>query len=894
MLYRKPLAVAVATALGVSSFGSGLGSVAYAQEAEDDTIEEIVTTGSRIKRSTNTQSQEIITFNIEDMELSGDISVSDALRSSTMNSLGSFRESSGNSAQSNATFNLRGVGSSRTLILLNGRRTVGSPSLGGGGTVNLNMIPFSAVDRVEVIADGASAIYGSDAVAGVVNVILKKNYDGVKFTARYGDRDNDGGSESSFSILTGASSDRGSITFGVEYDSRDPIFDSDRDYTAARWSDLDGNGEIMGYGETVGVSVYGYTLINPNYEPSALANPGYDPDGPDDDILNPPTLPNPDYLPFDANNEDTWQVSPGVNCGDITGFTAVMNADAAFGAVDIGYYCGYAYALVSANRAGIERINTWVSSEYDLTDDITLHADAILSQVESFGRYAPPAAPGPTIPGDPRNNVGATFGYFRWTDIGFRDNVVNDTLTDINIGASGDISDSVSWDLNYTYSKYVSASVGQYYLSYAGLEYNLNYNITDFDTWVANIKTTTLNDDRQKMEKIFAGMQFDMFEMSGGTVTAYAAAEAYTINYAALVDAQSEAGLVGGSAGNSAIGDRDIKSIALEAIFPVTDTLELDAAVRFDDYSDFGSATSPRVGAIWSTPLEGLVLKASYGQGFRAPNLSDMYGATSFSAEFATDFWGCQMAGIALDQCLPTQYSTFIGSNPDLDAEDSETFSIGIEYDFLDNWHMSVNYFDLTLSNSINYTSAQDQLSVDFQTQGGNPNVVRGVLGVSSIAAGYQNGTTDVNRQVVDMTLSTSYDTSMGVFGGSFSASYYLNYDAEVSYGTGDLYDATGSLGFPEWRTNMIVSWELSEWFSTLNVDYIGENQSVISGVKWDSWTVANLAFGYTMDTYGTVTIGANNILNEDPVLDRLGFPVDEYTYNNLGRIFYVRYSVEF
>ena len=181
MLKRKPVAVAVAAALGVSSFGGISGNVAYAQEtdADDRAIEEIITTGSRIKRSTNTQSQEIITFSIEDMELSGDISISDALRTSTMNSLGSFRESSGNSAQSNATFDLRGVGASRTLILINGRRVVGSPSLGGGGTVNLNMMPFSAVDRVEVIADGASAIYGSDAVAGVVNVILKKNYDGM-------------------------------------------------------------------------------------------------------------------------------------------------------------------------------------------------------------------------------------------------------------------------------------------------------------------------------------------------------------------------------------------------------------------------------------------------------------------------------------------------------------------------------------------------------------------------------------------------------------------------------------------------------------------------------------------------------------------------------------------
>jgi iron complex outermembrane receptor protein len=871
MFNRKPLAVAVTAALGVSSFGV-LGSAAYAQDnvgvSDDGSIEEIVTTGSRIKRSTNTESQEIITFTIEDMEMSGDISISDALRTSTMNSLGSFRESSGSSAQSNATFDLRGVGASRTLILVNGRRVVGSPSLGGGGTVNLNMLPFSAVDRVEVIADGASAIYGSDAVAGVVNVILKKNYDGMKVSARYGDRYEDDGVEQSFSFLTGASSERGSVTFGLEWDTRDAIFDADRDYTKASYSDLNGDGEIEGYAETVGVSVYGYTLINPTYDST---------------------------LPFDPNNQATWQVSPGANCQDgVNGYAGVMNADSAFGATDIGYYCGYAFALVSANRASMERINTWVSSEYELTDSITLHADAILAQNESFGRYAPPAAPGPTIPGDPRNDVGATFGYFRWTDIGTRDNIVNDTLTDINVGAEGELTDSISWDINYTYSNYVSSSVGQYYLNYGGLAYNIYYGISDFDTFVSNIKHTTLNDDRQKLEKVTGGMQFDMFEMSGGTVTAYVGAEYYTVDYAALVDAQSEAGLVGGSAGNSAIGARDVTAIFAEAIFPVTDWMEIDAAVRYDDYSDFGDAVSPRLGITARVPgIEGLTLKTSYGEGFRAPDLSDMYGATSFSAEFARDYWGCQVSGT--DPCPRIQFSTYIGSNPNLDAEKSETFSFGVDYEFLDAWRVSVSYFDLTLSDSINYTSAQDQLDVDFQTMGNNPNVVRGVLGVESIAAGFQNGTTDQNRQVLDYAVSANYDTRWGNFMGSVNASQYLNYDAELSYGTGDLYDAVGTLGFPEWRTNVMLRWELGDVFTSMNYDFIGENQSQISGVKWESWDVINLALGYSFGDKGTVTLGANNLLNDDPILNATtGDPVDEYQYDQTGRVVYVRYAIEF
>ncbi len=872
MIKRKPLAVAVAAAVGASSFA--LSAPVLAQDsASDEPIEEIVTTGSRIKRSTNTQSQEIITFTIEDMELSGDVSVAEALRTSTMNSIGSFRESSGSSAQSNATLDLRGVGSSRTLILINGRRVVGSPSLGGGGAVNLNTIPFSAVDRVEVIADGASAIYGSDAVAGVVNVILKKNYDGLRFAARYGDRDNDDGTEKGFSMMTGASNDRGSVTLGMEYDSRDAIFDADRDYTAASFSDLNGDGYIEGYAETVGVSFYGYSLWGPS---GTL----YD-----------------DTLPYSETDPASWLVHPGDNCQVGDGFAGPMKADQVFGP-DTGFYCGYAFALVSANRASMERVNTWVSGEYELTDDITVTLDGIFSQNESFGRYAPPAASGPTIPGDPRNaSSQATTGYFRWTDIGTRDNTVNDTFTDINVGATGEFTDTVSWDLGYTYSNYTSSSVGSYYLNYAGLSYNVTYGITDPDQFVANIKHTTLNDDRNKLEKVFGGIQFDTFELPAGTVTTYLAAEYYTVNYAALVDAQSEAGLVGGSAGNSATGYRDVTAFAVESIIPVTDYIEIDTAMRYDDYSDFGNATSPRIGVTMEVPgVDGLVLKASYGQGFRAPNLSDLYGATSFSAEEATDFYGCELAGTPLDECNERQFSTYIGSNPNLDAEDSETYSFGVEYSFLDTWKASVSYFNLTLESSIEYTSAQDQLDVDYQTSGGNPQVTRDPSGfVTRIDAGFQNGVTDMEREVVDMALSTSYDTSIGIFSGQLNSSYYISYDSEVSYGTGDLFDATGTLGFPEWRTNALLRWDLGDsWFSSLNVDYIGESESEISGVKWESWTQANLAVGYQTDQYGTFTIGANNLTNEDPVLNDLGAPVEEYLYPNLGRVYYVRYAIEF
>lgn len=864
---KNQISTAIKFAMGVSAFAAfmPLAGVAFAQDDSAD-VDEVIVTGSRIKRTTNTDSQSIITITAEDMKISGDVSVADALRSSTLNSLGSFRESSGSSAQSNATVNLRGAGASRTLVLINGRRTVGSPSLGGGGTVNLNLIPFSFVDRLEIIADGASAVYGSDAVAGVVNVILKSGYDGMTFTARHGDRSKDDGSEQSFSLLVGASGDRSSVTFGLEHDSRDEIYDKDRSYTAARYSDLNGDGAIEGYAETEGVSVYGYTLINPNYV---------------------------DGTAFDYNDRSTWEITPGENCVDDGSFVGEMKADSAFGVPDIGYYCGYAYANVSANRASMERTNAWVSSTFELTDEIELFADAVLSNSESFGRYAPPAAPGSALASDPRNPYGeAVRGYFRWVDIGTRDNVVNDTLTDINIGLRGNLTDSVSYETYYTYSDYRSSSIGMYYLSYGGFAENVAEDITDYETYVDNLKTTTLNDDRMNIQKVFFGAQWDMFEMDGGTAASYFAIESFDVKYAALVDAQSEAGLVGGSAGNSATGKRSVTALSAEAIFPVNDWLEIDAAIRYDDYDDFGKATSPRIGATF-TMIPKLTLKASYGQGFRAPDLSDLYGATSFSAETATDYYGCEQVGTSEADCTGRQFSTYIGSNPDLGAEESETLSLGGTYEFLDGWFFSANFFSLTLKNAVEYVSAQDMLNVDYNTGGNNPAVDRS--GTETIIyAGYQNAVSDVDRESFDFALNGSFDTDdFGSFMVSGSSTYYTKYETESIFGSGELVDAAGTLGFPEWRTNGALRWTMGDWSASWSADYIGESTSSVSDTKYKGYSTQNLAVSYDLSDMGVVRVGANNIGNKDPLLDKFGSQVDEDQYGLTGRVIFLEYSIE-
>merc|ERR1712224_1015695 len=164
----------------------------------------------------------------EDIDASSGLMTADVLRNSIYNSFGSTGPTAGSSAMSNATISVRGLGSARTLVLMDGRRMPGSPHLGGSGAVNINMIPTVAVDRIEILADGASSVYGSDAIAGVVNVITKKGFDGMIISGTIGDPDLPGGEEEKFSIVGGITGDDSSLTWTYEHSQRDIIYLTDR------------------------------------------------------------------------------------------------------------------------------------------------------------------------------------------------------------------------------------------------------------------------------------------------------------------------------------------------------------------------------------------------------------------------------------------------------------------------------------------------------------------------------------------------------------------------------------------------------------------------------------------------------------------------------------------
>src|SRR4051812_22965229 len=226
------LSSAVRLALSLGAVAS-VGSVAaYAQDAQTSpntkgqSLETIVVTGSNIRRVDIETASPVVTIDRAQIQASGKVNLGDLVQQLPSMAGAAMKPQVNNGGAGTAGVSLRGLGSNRTLLLINGHRVPFQLQ-------DLNMIPVSAVERIEVLNDGASAVYGSDAIAGVVNIITRTNYQGAEFGADYGQSDKDDGERRAFHMLFGQSSDKGNILFGVQYDKQEPVSAANRKVSAA-------------------------------------------------------------------------------------------------------------------------------------------------------------------------------------------------------------------------------------------------------------------------------------------------------------------------------------------------------------------------------------------------------------------------------------------------------------------------------------------------------------------------------------------------------------------------------------------------------------------------------------------------------------------------------------
>lgn len=856
-------------------------------------LEEVFITGTRIKRTEYQEGTQVIEIDREKIDALGSLIIADVLRSSPLNAYGSFSERSGSSAQSNATINLRGLGDERTLVMIDGRRMVGSPNMGASVT-NINMIPMSAVERVDILADGASAVYGSDAVAGVVNMQMRKDFEGLEFNIRHGERSNDDGSEYGMSLLGGVTGDKGNITFAIEKNHRSPIFDRDREYTASWTRDNNGNGIIDAYVDTDGYSLYGASI----------------------------------WL-FDPVTEyDVIQAATSCQEGD--GFLGVVDADIYWGSPsdsNINTLCMYDYAAVSANKAELDKTSVYVNGNYQITDNMEFFSTALVSRVESFGRFAPPAAEWPDMPADYSDvpfDIDALLdaeliteeyeltGLYRWTNIGNRDNLVTDTQFDFTAGLRGDLTSNVSYEAYLQKSRYDVKELGYYYLSYTGLSYVVNEGIDPFtEEGAAAMSATTTQDNFSEMSKAYGHIQFGLGDWFGaGDVLALAGTEYIVLDYQNKYDRHSEAGLVGGSAGNSSEGERDIFAAFTEAVIPVTGDIEVNAALRYDSYDDFGSAVSPSLSATWNV-AESVTLSGRVGQGFRAPGLDQLYGPLTFSAESASDQYTCALNNILPEDCTNAQYDTYYSTNPELDAESSDSLSLGVAWEALDNLLVDVTYWDITVDDVITQPLTQSIFYAEaagFNFAPSSGTYVDRTGGRAVVYSSYVNQG-ELSASGLDFEINTWIDTGVGQFSTDLLVTYSLNYEQAAYFG-GPIQETAGFNLHPELKGQWFIGWEMGPHEVDLVVDYVGPSseQDFIafdnsgnafldtSDTDLDSWTTINLSYSFDADNWGKITLGGRNITNEDPVLDRTGkYDVTHYDlYDNTGRVLYVEYGIDF
>ena len=853
---------------------------------EEVAIEEVVVTGSRIKRTNFETGAQLHSMDRTEIDAIGVQTIADVLRSSPLNIYGSFNERSGSSAQSNANIDLRGLGSDRTLVMVNGRRMTGSPAQ-GASTVNINMLPMTAIERMDILADGGSAVYGSDAVAGVVNLQMREDFEGLEIQVSGGNRKEDSGTEEGLSLIAGARGDKTSITFVAEYNKRSPIFDADRDYTAP-WIVDNGDGRTDTYIDTDGISYYGKTI--------QLTDP----------------------------NTDHYDIQAANDCPTDGGFYGVMGA-LAFGEAD-GTLCTYGYAGISANKAGLDKLSTYASLTHEVSGAVEFFATALVSRVESFGRYAPPAAAWPNMPADYKDvpydidaliadgtitNDYVLKGFYRWTNIGPRDGEITDSLFDFVAGFRGDISDNVSYEVYSQRSKYDSKDLGKYFLSYPGLDYVLNEGLDPFSAEGAGaMSALPIQDNLTSMQKTYGQVQFGIGDFFGsGEALALIGGELIALNYVNEYDRGSENGFVGGSAGNSSSGDRDVSAIFAELLVPIHESLEVNGAIRYDDYSDFGSNVSPSLSATYElTPTIGL--RARWSQGFRAPGLDQLYGPETFSAEDATDYKTCADQGTAVEDCPERQFDTYYSTNSTLDAEDSKTFSVGGNWRVGEFFDLDLGYWQVKVDNVIQQSSTQDVFYAEAAgiTLDSNTGTYVDRTGALPVVYSSYVNEGELNATGVDFNVSGLFETDgFGSFSGDFLWSHSLKYEQAAFY-RGPIQETKGFWLQPEDRMQAVLGWDFRQHKVTLVVDYIGphseadfvtvkENGVAVletSDKELDSWTTMNLSYTYDAEQYGTLKVGARNLTNEEPVFDKSGkFARDHYDlYDNTGRVIYFEYKL--
>jgi len=748
MFRRTKLCSAMLVAFG----GTLAAGSALAQQPQ-----RIEITGSAIKRVNAETAAPVTVINREEIARTGATSVNELLRSISVVDINDQGELASNSPGGSGTarVRLRGLGESQTLVLINGRRVPKNPladASGAGSAFNLNTIPVAAIERIEILKDGGSAIYGADAVAGVFNVILRKDFSGASVRGTFGESSRGDAAEQAVSAVAGfgdPSRDRFNVMAALDVFKRDPIFRKDRGLTRSV-----------------------------DFRSRVAPIPGYNLDG-----------------------RSTF--SPQGNYVTAGGFFAGQTVRPCPPENQSGVFCVYDFnqsVLTSYN--GADRVSGLLNGLFQITPDHAVYARWIGSESKDHFEAHPVPAVFPSPAGSPFPLYAGRFmqGGPRITDR-------KSTLNHFDVGAEG-VFAGLDYKVGFTHGKAKTSNSDKNYFNLTSWNAALSGGLIDATSntndpaLVESLKVSPVRTGEETIKSIDLLVSGDAFKLPAGTLRYAVGASKVKETIDDVPDPLQIAGQVVGSIQQSAVSaDRDSDALFLELQVPVMKDVEAQLAVRRDDYGS-DKSTSPKVAVKWQA-LPALALRASYSESFKMPTLKQQFATAGQGAITLTPAQCAQITGqpASCTNGLAAQRRT--GSNADLGPEKGKTYNIGVIGE-AGPVSVSVDFFRIAKTENISTPTLQTAIDQGFF-------FFDNVNNFWVVQQNLQNFAQSLNSGVdVDARLRLP-GTAIGNVTIGANATYYSDQKTRTTSAS-PWAEFGNTYATPLWRANLTVSAEKGPW----------------------------------------------------------------------------------
>jgi outer membrane receptor protein involved in Fe transport len=924
------LSSAVRLALMGSVAAFGAAGTAHAQNADNSApqtqkqnLETIVVTGSNIRRVDVETANPVITIDKAEIAKTGAATIGDLIQQLPTNG-GSYTSQAVNNGGGSgaATISLRGLGSARTLILINGHRLI---------TNDVNTIPVDLIERVEVLGTGASAVYGSDAIGGVVNFILRKDYQGAELVTGFGESSHDDDERKNFTLTFGAAGDRGSVMGSIGYNKNTAAFFGNRSWGALPL-DLESNGTTKQAGSLVGP---GGLMTGPAFAaacPNSIYGAGT----------------------YDPTSSGQNGLPKGWRC---------YNSGTSNSLGDNFNYEPYNYIYVPS-----ERTNVSLFGNYKLSDNVEAYMEFIGNKTVANSQLAPTPidlySDGVTISANnPYNPFGANIGKddasyddaMRATALGARSGFNSDLVTQMTAGLRGTFGSS-SWNWNAFYSlgneydQHVYAGLPNFNAMTKNGALGDNCVMPTAGEALSSLGTSTcLNimdqfdpDTEYLMKKYYSQSVFTKYDARtqqaqasvNGTLFSWAPGD---VNFAGGVEYRNysanetgETDAIEDQYGNCSVpasgcfvpysGSYNVKEAYGELLVPLlkdapfANSLNVDIGYRYSKYSSFGSTNNWKVSLEWK-PIEDLLVRGTAADVFRAPGIGELfaplaYNYASYSNVTAPN--GTVYTSKNGSQLIVEQGGATVFNYP-IKPEQGKSYDVGFVYDphFVEGLSLSVDFWRIILNDVIGTPTAQQ-----IVTECANDNFSAAICNQIQFVSG---STTNILQITNVATQNLGTLTTQGVdFGGRYrlqtdvagtfnfglQATYLAKFNviqagSAPDYAAGT-FDSTWGL-LPRWRALANVDWTMGDFFARWQTRYVGRaNMEGVFGFPYDlgAWASNDVSFGYNIQPLNTtVEVGINNLGDRAPNFTyqaQISNNGDGVDYDAVGRFFWGRLTVKF